>query len=99
MPANSSFGMTRPYPASVIVSGTNLGDGRRRAVVEEGRCLLLAEQLRLLDAKKEVRTLRERDGGDHYRREALTNDLVGIRFVLNAALLSQGLDEPKRDEL
>lgn len=88
------------HPTSITIPGMNLRDERRRAVVEEGKCLLLAEQLRLLDVKKEeIRALRERGGGSFFYGEALANDLVGIRLVLCAALLSQGLDEAERDEL
>lgn len=66
----------------------------------EGRRLLLAHQLRLLGARREeVRTLRERGEGGSYRGEALANDLVGIRLVLSAALLFQGLAEAEREGL
>ena len=58
---------------------------------------MLAEQLRLLEAKGgEVEGLRERGGRAD---EALANDLAGIRLVVSAALLAGGLGEVEREEL
>ena len=58
---------------------------------------MLDEQLQLLAAKRgEVEVLRKREGRAD---EDLADDLAGIRLVLSAALLSQGLDEAERGEL
>ena len=92
--------MTRPDLAPATLLRMDREGERRGGTADGGSRLLLAGQLRLLEAKREqIRTLRERDGGDYSFREAFANDLVGIRLVLSAALLSQGLDEAERDEL
>lgn len=75
-------------------------DEHCRRISDGERSLLLAGQLRLLRTKgEEVRTLCGRGGGGSSRGEALANDLVGIRLVLNAALLTGGLGESEREEL
>lgn len=71
-------------------------DSTPRRVADADR-RLLAEQLDLLEAEKgEVEALRE---GGGRAREGLADDLVGIVFVLRAALLAGGLPEAERGVL
>ena len=56
---------------------------------------MLAGQLRLLEAKRAEVEAPAGAGPD----DGLANDLAGIRFVLRAALLSQGLTDVGREEL
>lgn len=74
-------------------------DERRRGIVDGGRRLLLARQLRLLEVKsEEVRNTRERSESASCV-EAIANDLAGIRFVLTAALLAGDVGETEREDL
>ena len=64
---------------------------QRREIADEGGRRVLARQLRLLKVKRaEVETPRPAGAGPE---DGLANDLAGIRFVLRAALLSQGLTD------
>ena len=70
---------------------------QHRGEIAEGDGSMLAGQLRLLEEKRaEVEALRQRGGGPD---DALAKDLAGVRFVLRAALLADGLTEAKREEL
>ena len=100
--ADHPSGTTRPSlgPATVRpMKGTSerrtgSEDAKGR---EEGR-RLLAGQIELIETRREeVLALRGRGGGDV--GEDLTNDLVGARLVIRAALLAGGLTEIEREGL